>query len=205
MEDENESMKLSKSALEKKGKTASAYDGGLDGPWRPLDLWRITWGNGLTCFSSLWLSMYVQEFITSLERLEHEKGIILFHDIFTCSHCIKKKGGTFIGFWGHYVSKDSSLFGLRNHAISKVTLLLQKATIYGDNLCINWSFHTSSLCLVWTDLEGEYSDMISTFFDLSWCISREAFDRGRWKTVGIEMLPLLSTFWATFLVVRIVL
>jgi len=54
---------------------------------------------------------------------------------------------------------------------------------------------------VWTALEGEYS----AFFELSWCISRGAFDRGKWKTVGTEMLPLLSTSWAAFLVVQTVL
>jgi len=100
MESENESMKLSKSALGKKGKTASTYNGGLEGHWSHLDLWHTTWGNGLTCFSSLWLFVCVQEFITSLE---HEKDIILSHDIFTCKHCIEKKGGTFVGFYGHYI------------------------------------------------------------------------------------------------------
>ena len=120
MEGENESMKLSKSALRKKGKTTSTYDGGLEGPWSHLDFWHTTWDHGLTCFSSLWLFVCVQEFVTSLGELEHEKGIKLSHDIFTYSHCIEKKGGTFVGFCVHYVPEDSSLFWMRNHAIQKL-------------------------------------------------------------------------------------
>jgi len=179
MENENESIRVSKSALEEKRKTVSAYDKRLDGPWNYLDLWHITWGNGLTCFSSLWLFVCLQESIASLERFEHEKGIIFSHNTFTYTQDIKKKGGTLID----YVPENSSLFGVRNHVISEVTLLLQKVTIYGDNSCTTRRFYSLSVCLVWIDLEGKYSDLISTFFELSWYISRAKFDKERWKIV----------------------
>jgi len=183
MSNENESIKVPKLAIEEKGKIVSAYDERLDSPWNHLDLWHITWGNDLTCFSSPWLFVSLQESIASLERFEYEKGIIFSHDTFTCSQYIKKKGDTLVDFCGHYVPENSSLFGVRNHVISKVTLLLQKATIYEDNSCTNKRFYSSYLCLVWADLEGKYLDMISTFFELSWYISRATFDRGRWKTI----------------------
>ena len=72
---ENESMKLSKSTLERKGKIVSSYDKGLDGPCTYLDLWHITWDNGLACFSSLWLFVCLKESTSLLEEFEHEKRI----------------------------------------------------------------------------------------------------------------------------------
>lgn len=79
-----------------------------------------------------------------------------------------------------------------------MTLLLQKATICEDESYINIRFHSSTLCLMWADLEGRYLDLISTIFELSWYLSRATIDRGRWKTVRTEKLPLLSTSWAAF-------
>ena len=83
MGNENEGMKLSKLALEKKRKIVLAYDEGLDGFWNHLNLWHMTWGNSLTCFSSLWLFLCLQESIASLEGFEHDNGIISSNDTFT--------------------------------------------------------------------------------------------------------------------------
>jgi len=183
MGNENESIKLSKLALEEKWKISLSYDERLDDPWNHLDFWLIIWGNYITCFSPLWLFVCLRESIASLEGFEHEKGIIFSHDTFTFSQDIKKKGGTVINIYGHYVPENSSLFRVRNHVILEFSLLLQKVVIYEDNLYTNKRFHSSSLCLVWADLEGNNSDLISAFFDLSWYILRETFDRGRWKII----------------------
>lgn len=91
----NESMKVPKSALEEKEKIVSDYGERLDGPWNHLDLWHITWGNGLTCFSSHWLFVCLQEPIASLEGFERDKGITFSHDTYTCRQDIKKKRESF--------------------------------------------------------------------------------------------------------------
>lgn len=118
MGSEDDNMKLSKPALERRGKIVLAYDGGVDNPWNHLDPWHMTWSNNRTYFSSLWLFVCFQETIASLEILKHEKGIILSHETFICNQYIKKKGGTFVDFCSHYVLEYSSLFGVRNHVFS---------------------------------------------------------------------------------------